>query len=909
MRVPFQVRRRPDAGPADAAFFAGRDPAPLLALCAGLGLDPGGRVHGLADGLLLKLGTPAGGPLPGALRLRAIAPDLFLPADAELVPALLDDEAKGLTRDRGLVFLPGGRALAYDPRRPIPLAAMLTAGVLPRRDWQPLPARPALADRIASILVDFPDETPESALDAGSGGDVGSEGMPQGPASPDAPKAGASGLARLRDMASSLLRGAIGRARGEGSREGAEATAPDAGLVARQAAALRDLLREFREGDVEKALRRSIPASSPGELRGAGGHGGDRLPDRDLKYRLEDLLGGKGGSGGEAWLGGGDLMAALLAEYRKAAQEATRRGDHRRAAAIYGKLLRDDRAAVQALLRGGLYHDAGVLLLARLDDRRGAARAFASAGEADRAVALYREIGDHEAAGDLLRGIGEEEAALAEYQTAADQLAAHPGGHLAAGSLLLKKAGRADLAMEQFAEGWRRRPVANAVPCAVEAARLLAARGDVPALRSLLDEADAFFAAAPGAAEPGRFYNAVATFGDGEGLGQARGELRDRALLGLAAVLRRRIAAGEKAPPLVSSLLGGSGSWPAAVVSDASHAATAPRRQRRDGPSSVAGAGPRLRVCSGTVTAASGASESGDVVLGTATGEVWAFRPETSEVVAVSSYDLPVAALASDPTGELLVVLRSHPGGRGAISSYARRPDGRYEVLAGTTMEALSSPWLTPVLRTAIESLVGLWDGESFQVLSVGSLTSWGTLHLPAGEAPPPPGLLLDSEGGEDGEFDVLTHDGREWCRVDPWGGSLRPTGLQWRPEPRGDALRSLTPSWIAAADGGLELAGPGEDGSLHWGRLQDGQLIARNASPGPADGGYLAAAVVREGVVAGVSRSRVDWVRCGARAFQSWRATPEPIPAAVAAFPSRPTGELIVVARDGLVVRLPIPG
>ena len=40
-------------------------------------------------------------------------------------------------------------------------------------------------------------------------------------------------------------------------------------LLGRQAAALRDLLREFREGDLERALRRALPLGEPGGTRGA----------------------------------------------------------------------------------------------------------------------------------------------------------------------------------------------------------------------------------------------------------------------------------------------------------------------------------------------------------------------------------------------------------------------------------------------------------------------------------------------------------------------------------------------------------------------------------------------------------------------------------------------------------------
>ena len=62
------------------------------------------------------------------------------------------------------------------------------------------------------------------------------------------------------------------------------------------------------------------------------------------------------------------MQRELAAEYRKAAEQAIRRGDYRRAAFIYGKLLRDYRTAANVLMQGGLHHDAAVLF-DRIDAR------------------------------------------------------------------------------------------------------------------------------------------------------------------------------------------------------------------------------------------------------------------------------------------------------------------------------------------------------------------------------------------------------------------------------------------------------------------------------------------------------------------------------------------------------------
>src|SRR5207302_9277864 len=106
------------------------------------------RVFRVADGLLLLCDQPLPTAVAGPVRLRALADHLFLPADAELVPALLDDEARGLVREQGLVFLPHGRVLSFDPARPLDLSTLLATGDRRRREWRPLPEVPELPDRV-----------------------------------------------------------------------------------------------------------------------------------------------------------------------------------------------------------------------------------------------------------------------------------------------------------------------------------------------------------------------------------------------------------------------------------------------------------------------------------------------------------------------------------------------------------------------------------------------------------------------------------------------------------------------------------------------------------------------------------------------------------------------------------------
>ncbi|MGE5754670.1 MAG: tetratricopeptide repeat protein, partial [Planctomycetaceae bacterium] len=790
----------------------------------------------------------------------------------------------------------------------------------PRRAWEPLPSPPPLADRIEEIVIDWPEERPESVLDPG-GGSIGAE-APR----PDDSNAAAT---LLGNAALGAGRGLVwlGQALGLNglARLGAEWIKGSMGIaprlseavLGRQAAALRALLREFREGDPERALRRALPLSEPGGPRGAGTATGDRLPTHDLTYSLGKLLepAGRGGTP-SVWFGGHDLLTELTQEYRKAAERAIGHGDYRRAAFIYGRLLRDYRMAAHALLRGGLHHDAAVLLLAKLDDRRGAARAFEAAGEFDRAVDLYRQVGDHVAAGDLLRRIGEEDAALAEYRRAADRLAASGTGHLAAGELLLSKTGRTDLALAHFEAGWARRPGGNAIPCALRIARLHAERKDVAALDALLDQADAFFAPPGNDHAAGQFYNEVARLSRHDDLAEAREPLRDRALLGLAAKLRQLARPGARPGSFLPTLLSRHGTWPAAIVSDANFAVTAatrvPPEGRKRPPDHPSASARRFRVGVGVVTAVASAPGSGEVFLGFDGGGVYCFRPERSEVVAVANDHLPVAALGVDPEGRSVVVLRAVAASLAALSTYARQPDGSFRLLLGMTVDDVNEPWLTPVLPGESDDLVGLWDGTALTLLTVATLNSWGGMVVPPrGEPAPSAALLVARSRGGDREPAILLNDGLGWSLINDRTAAWQRSAPSWRPWlPDDSHLMSVPLGWMSNDPDHLELAGLGPNGTVHWASLNLAEggfhLLAANVQT--RERSYLAAAPVRPGLVAAVGPTRVEWLRGGAERFTPLAITEAAIPSAVACAGSRRTGELIIVCGDGFIARIPSP-
>ncbi|QJW98884.1 hypothetical protein [Frigoriglobus tundricola] len=149
MDVPFRLVRREPPRAADAFLVLTTGPAALAAACACCDTLP--ETFAVAGGFVLLPRGAVRGPVPGAIRLARLAGDLFAPVDADLLPALLPDEAVGLTRDRGLIVLPGGTVLSFDPGAPLPVSRWLAPPTVRRAEWRPFPRRPDRPDTLTAI--------------------------------------------------------------------------------------------------------------------------------------------------------------------------------------------------------------------------------------------------------------------------------------------------------------------------------------------------------------------------------------------------------------------------------------------------------------------------------------------------------------------------------------------------------------------------------------------------------------------------------------------------------------------------------------------------------------------------------------------------------------------------------------
>lgn len=894
MKLPFRLRRTQERRPVRALFLPG-DGRDVLVVCARLRLERFPKVYQVDGGFLLRAAPT--GLVPGVVHLGELAPNLYLLADADLVPGLTDDEAAALCRTRGLVFLPD-RVLEFDPQKPLDPACFLMRPLLKRSNWRPLPAVSPLPERIELVVVG-PEPTPEAVIEAG-GASIG-EGEP-----------GRQSLSLARKI---VGQGAQGLGRGLAwlgrlvhlralARLGAKLAAAGAGLAAQlrekqlgnPRARLQELLDRFRAGDVEQALRQAVPLSEePGSPERLGGI---ELPTHDTRYSLANILRG-GKRGGSAWLAPEDLFRALQEEYRRQAQAAIRRGDYRRAAFIYGKLLGDYRQAAAALAQGGLHRDAAILYRDRLNSPAAAAREFEAAGDYDRALEIYRSLGEHLRAGDLLRALGEEEQALAEYGAAADRLVA-ARRFLEAGEMLHRKTGRPDLARRYFEAGWAGRPGADFLPCIRRLLELDADDHDLASLSRRVEQAEEYFADARRDGSAGDYYNHLAALARRPGLAVLEEDLRDRALGGLARILRRGVEEGRAGPPLVSMLFGAGTTWEVPVVGDAQTAAVAvvPMRRADADPEVV-----RVRAAIPIVTAVDRAAGSQEIFLGFQSGEIVCLNAVRGETRPVEPRSGPIVGLAAHGTGDLLAVLFGAE--EQAISFHLREFDFRAaerRPVGPGSNRVLASP-----LAFDHISWTFLADGYRgvITVLRGPRLLEEREIRLPAmprfAHVPFPDqktcGLIL---------FDG---DSLFWFPQAPedsgWVGISCPiSGAIVSP------LRHPVPSFLGRGPNRLEMVGLGTTGSLVWLDLElvgEGKprIESRQRS---VPGSYLAAAMTRAGRIAAVDAENLTWLQVGAYGFAVQAVRPHALPDPVACFSLYPSGQVVVVCGDGTVARFHPP-
>jgi hypothetical protein len=565
------------------------------------------------------------------------------------------------------------------------------------------------------------------------------------------------------------------------------------------------------------------------------------------------------------------------------------------------------------LSRGGLHREAGILLRDKANQPTLAAGEFEKAGDFDEALRLFRAGFLFIEAGDLLRRLGEEDAAVAEYHKAAERMIELRKDYAEAGDLMLKKTGRADLAGEYFGRGWAERFTSgrSAAECASKLVEVHALAEDRKSFWTVMAEAEEWLGRSGSSADVGRFFNTVAECARLPHLAADRGEIRDRARLGLATQVRRHAKSQNTPGTAVADLFGRSGHWSPAVVSDADFALRAalkqrPKESRPDGRSISS-----VRLHDGEVTAAVQAPDSGDLLVGFKDGALVHWQPETGRDRLIHEpCALAVFGLATDAAGEWLACLRRtttadvplYPLDLLARSrdQYVDRSRSRHAAEPGTVCGLLP--------------LIGeTGSGHELGVSTTGGVAWYDVPGLiPRAETGPasplPPTMHLRLAVPYYGYRAPFTFQGGAVS----WGGQRVFVG--WMPESApGSTLFAPPLAWLVASPTHVELAGLFDHATLYWTELvRRPDVLGMRTIPFVAPGGFRAASIWKAGHVIGVtSQNRILYLRARGNRFEEWALPGEiKLPSrAVAAFPSRPTGELLVVLEDGTLVRMPVPG
>ncbi len=913
MEIPFRlVRRDAPVSAADAFLLFANDAGTLATACALFGELP--TVFALQNGFLLLPSISETRALPGTIRLRRLAGDLFVPTDANLLPALLPDEASGLTRDRGLVILAGGTVLAFDVTRPLPVTSWLKPSARRRADWRPYPERPERPNTLMVIERPVPPVTAVIEI-LGAGAPDGTRPH-SGTGEDENADAGVPEEARPRKGGSMLGRAAAGAGLVAGGflawlgkQFGSNKLARIGGDLARKAlervprlseklfgeqeAALREVLRQLQSGDIEKGLQHApIAVADPDQPASVGTNA--KLARRDPRYSLRDLV-GTGRGGGTAWLGGGDVWLELAREYRRLAAEASARGDHRRAAYLYGVLLRDLRGAANALVAGGLFRDAAVLFRDRLNDPRAAASAFERAGIHDEALRLFEKLALYEEAGDLLRRLGDEDRAVAFYLRAANRLR-NDRKFLAAGDLALSKAYHRDVAADLYRLGWQHSGSAESITCATRLLDGYAATNDRSAFDHFLNEAESALADRP--RDGGRFFN-YALSSSTEFLPEdARADLTDRVRLMFAAHLRTHALIGG-ASGLVGELFRADRVWSAPVHRDAAfaaHSRSAPSEPPKPAPPRE----PDRRLVTGPVTAVVAVRGTFDAVVAGA-GEIVCWRVTDGIVQSIATKSERVTALSASARGDVIYAITTSTDGTWRLRCFAADRGGTFRPTTQYTLATNESAGFSVYLQAAAT----FHAGEHRVVVSTPEE------HL-AFVGPYLQSDLMNPFIGDDGTVHLLveTGDGGIWC----WEGqriwhrsSTDPTLCLWNAPAVGSHV-----DWLAPTPSVLEIAMAASTGQVCWAEFdahdtKKGQN--RSAFTAPSTFYRAACLVAPNTIVAAADPNEVHWLRVAGNQLIVSATVTLSIPTVVVSLIARPDpNEVVAILSDGGGCRIQRP-
>jgi|GEM_PF-4952894 len=938
MKLPPRVIRADSSCPVDALLLRKTDVGALLALCARLTLDPTQRVFPIDRGYLIKLPTPLARTPLGTIGLRSVSDNVLIPQNSELIPSLYPEEAEGLARGEGLIFTPWGQILEFEPREPLDLSRLIVATRRECPAWSALPPVPPLAETLHETLLALPKE-PDPWMEPRGG-------VPDVPEETSTSRRWLAETAnRTREEFGRFLMGigrklgsafmtAFGQARMIRSLRQGQITPA---LLNRHEALLESLLREFREGNRERALKKAIPIGDEPSSRPPVFANIFRLASHAFRYSLDSLTGaGSTSNRGWALFGSNDTLSRLQYEYRESARLAMEQGDFRRAAMIFGRLLKDYYSAANCLAKGGLHHDAALVFLNRLKDKVSAAREFEAAGEWDRAVQLHRELGAFEAAGDVLTRAGDPDAALAEYERAARQLVTSGPGHLAAGRLLANKASRDDLALQYYLQGWSNWPESSAVSCLIAALELHTHDGAVDAITSRLAEVDATRVHSP-QVEPEwtTYFQAMTRISEHESIHALRDELRDRARMGLGAQLRHRSGTIASSNLAVSTLFGQSGAWTTSIVEDAAFAARAYGRSALNASSNVSDdpffeaialesglrqdhrsalessltrelAGPAETPIN-VLNALGFASETGELMVASSQKGINCFNSRTNEWYPVFPEMRNVRELTISHDGSIFVTIERNENAGATLRVFQRTTPTTFKQHSTNGVPWKEGAHLGSIYIFNKEYRFYYFDGSSLHSYHPTYLLSDHKLRVDGLPSELGRGIPLVSHS----RHWMLAPIEDSWALVDLISKQMTRLGSAYS-TPRG-LSGDQGPGLISSIHAGMQAFQTlhlGQAGEVVWhswhidsesGTMEQQSRRVRESESGP----YLAATLIRPARAIALTATRIEWIRMVTQKTMLQGAKPIHCPRAVACFHEPSNDQVILVNQDATVERI----
>jgi tetratricopeptide (TPR) repeat protein len=123
--------------------------------------------------------------------------------------------------------------------------------------------------------------------------------------------------------------------------------------------------------------------------------------------------------GGSAYVEG-SLFNRLLNKYEELAQKYIDEKNYLKAAKVYMNLLKDNYRGAKTLENGGMYNEAAVIYLKKLNNKSDAANCYEKAKQYRKAIDLHKELGNKEKVGDLYKEINDIKNSNIYYQMVVD---------------------------------------------------------------------------------------------------------------------------------------------------------------------------------------------------------------------------------------------------------------------------------------------------------------------------------------------------------------------------------------------------------------------------------------------------------------------------------------------------------